>query len=100
MIVHVFADTTDTVAAHLATATVGVVHLHAGVGGVGRTDEDEPIATDAGAAVADLLRHRGRIRHSSCEGIDVDVIVADAVHFRKRQFHSLNSICSVLSPGN
>src|SRR5262249_25892560 len=97
VIVHIFADATDTVAAHLAATPVGVVHLHASVGSVGRADEDESIATNASAAVADLLRHRGWIRHLGDESIDVDVVVADAMHFGEKKFHRTVSLASVAS---
>src|SRR5262249_40040559 len=82
------ADTTNAVAAHLASAAIGVVHLHAGMSSIGRTDKNQPIAANAGATVAHLPRYRYWVSNLRGKRVHIDIIVADAVHFGKRQFHN------------
>ena len=87
VVVDVFAHTPDPVAAHRSPAAVGVIHLHAGVGGGRGADQDQAVTTNAGPPFAQPPGQAGRIGHCGREGVDVHVIVADAVHFGERQFH-------------
>ena len=98
MIVNEFRDTTDAVAAHLALAAVGVEHAHAGVGFFRWANEDEPIRADAEMAVADDFRQGDRVfRSGLANAIDIDVVVAGALHFGEAhasssRIHSNNAI--------
>jgi len=83
----VFRDAADAVAAHLAAAAVRVVHLHPAVGDVGRADQNEPVGADGGGARRDQARDARRVGDLVGEGVDVDVIVADAVHLGEGQAH-------------
>ncbi len=69
------------VAAHLGLAAVGIVVRHAEVGTRDRADDDEPVAADALAAVAqrgDALA--GQPAGGQVAGQDHDEVVAGAVH--------------------
>jgi hypothetical protein len=68
-----------------AAAAVGVVHLHSAVGDGGRADEDQAVRANGGAPRADALRERGGIGDAVGEAVDVDVVVADAVHLDERK---------------
>src|SRR5579885_1229164 len=94
MIVHKLRHATDTVAAHLRFAAVGVVHAHTGVGLVGRTDQDQTITADAEMAVADGAAESRRIvRHRLTKAIDIDVIVAAAVELpESHRYYFLSSL--------
>src|SRR5262249_54060251 len=93
-LVGILADAADAVAAHLPAASVGVVHLHAAIGDIGRANEDQPVTANARAPVADARRQRRRLAHVFIEAIDVDVVVADAVHLDERELAHLVSFSS------
>ena len=82
-----FGNAADAVAAHFGFRAIGVEHAHAdggagGFGGVGGWgDEDESVAADTEVAVSDFHREFFGVVDFLGEGIDVDVVVADAVHF-------------------
>ena len=71
----------DAVAAHLAAAAVGVVHLHPEVGNARGAKHDDTVAADAEAPVRQAPRERGRIGRTHLIGDYVDVVVAAALHF-------------------
>ncbi len=50
-----------------------------------RHDQDQPVAADAPVPITDLPREGCRIVHLMHEAIDVDVVVAEAVHLGERQ---------------
>jgi len=87
-------DAAEAVAAHLGFGAVGVEHAHAdggvlftGVGG-GRADEDEAVGADAGVAVAHGAGECGPIVggfEGGVGGVEVEVVVAEAVHFDERE---------------
>src|SRR5262245_49171752 len=82
MIVEVFCHTANAVAAHLRLAAVGVEHTHAGVRLFRRTNQDQAIGADAEMPIADGAAQRSRIaRRRSTKAIDVDIVVAAALHF-------------------
>ncbi len=56
MIVQIFGDAADAVAAHLAFRAVGVEHPHPGIGSFRGHDQDQAIAADPEMAIADLDR--------------------------------------------
>ena len=80
-IVGVLGDTADTVAAHFTFGAVGVEHAHPHVGFGAGKDENEPVATDAKMPVGDFLSGDGGVGHGFGEAVDVDVVVAEPVHF-------------------
>lgn len=80
----VFGDAPDSVAAHFGFRAVVVEHAHLDVGGcgiVGWEDKDEAVAADACVAVGDLDGEAHGIADGFFESVDVDVVVAEAVHF-------------------
>ena len=80
MVVGIFRHATDAVAAHLPFQAVGVEHSHANVGLLRWHDENQPVAADAGVTIGNERRDARRIGHGFVKAIDVDVVVADAVH--------------------
>src|SRR5262249_14142180 len=82
MVVDVLGDAAQPVAAHFRLAAVGVVHPHPRVGLPRRANQDQAVAADAEMPVADRARERCRISGEPLgETIDVNVIVAAALHF-------------------
>jgi len=79
-VVDVLGDAADAVAAHLPAAAVGVVHLHATIGVGGRADQDQAVRPDAVVAPGHGARDVRRVGQIVLATIDVDVVVADAVH--------------------
>ena len=51
----VLGDAADSVASHLCPGAVGVVDLHAELGGVGRTDQNQAVAADAGVTIGHMV---------------------------------------------
>ncbi len=86
-VINELAHTAGSVAAHLALAAVGVEHPHTEVRDLGGQDEDESVAADPEPLVADPAGERLRIL-SGLKAVDVNVIVADAVHLGKRNAQS------------
>ncbi len=81
MVVNVFGDAAHAVAAHLRFGAVGVEHPHASRGHFGRTDEDHAIAAHAKVPIRKAPAQCGRIgRKRLAKAIDVQIVVADAVH--------------------
>src|SRR5437879_4537066 len=82
MCMRVLRDTADAVAAHLRLAAVGVEHAHPHVAPLRGADENQTVRADAEVPVANRAAQRSRIaRRRMTDAIDVDVVVADAVHF-------------------
>src|SRR5262249_35867644 len=93
VVVDVLGDAAHAVAAHLRLAAVGVEHAHAGVAALGPADEDEPAGADAEVPVADRAAQRGGIlRQRLAKAVDVDVVVAAALHFHEAHVHHSHSI--------
>ena len=78
----VFRHAADAVAAHLAFAGVGVKHAHAqvGIGTRRRAHGDEPVTANREMPVAHDPRHAREIERRVLRSIDVNVVVADAMH--------------------
>src|ERR1700687_3770623 len=92
MVINELRDASDPVAAHFRLAAVGIEHAHARVRLVGGADEDQPIRTDPEMPIADGPAQSSRImRHRVAEAIDVDILVADAVHFGET--HVSSHVC-------
>ena len=81
-IVHVLGNAANTVTAHLRSATVGVVHLHAAISqrGRGRLDENETVASHAEVAVRDAPSDFRGIQHLFGKAVYEDIVVPDAMH--------------------
>ena len=79
----------DTVPTHAAFASIGIEHAHAN----GRAecarfdrwwrDKDQAIATDSELTVSNELRDQRGIRHRVLKRVDIDVVIADAMHLHK-----------------
>src|SRR5205823_946986 len=80
VVIRIFGHAANAVAAHFAFQAVGVEHAHADVGLLRRHDEDQAVAADAGVAIGNQRSNARGIRHFLVKAIDVDVVVADAVH--------------------
>ena len=65
VVVGIFCDAADAVAAHLRFGAVGIEHPHSDVGTFRRADEYQAIGADAEMAVADGLGERAMGR-STC----------------------------------
>ncbi len=61
MIVDVFGNAANTVAAHFGLGPIGVVHAHASVATFARTDQDHAIGPDSEVAIRNLFGECGGI---------------------------------------
>ena len=91
IIIDIFCHTADTVSAHGAPGSIRIVHLHFKVRGIGWFDQNQPVGADAEMPVADLHRHLLRVFYFFLKTVDIDVIVADSLHFRKFHLKFLSS---------
>ena len=81
MIVDVLGHAADAVAAHFRFAAVGVEHPHPGRGDRRRANQDQPVAAHAKMPIRDAPGQLGRVvRQRLMKAIDVNVVVANAVH--------------------
>ena len=84
MIVDELGDAADAVAAHFGVGAVGVEHPHAGIGDIGRHNQNQPIGTNAFVPVTH--RNRGLYRvfgQRVVEPVHIDVIIPRSVHLRE-----------------
>src|SRR5262245_10831577 len=89
LIVYIFGDTAQPVAAHLRFGAVGVEHAHASIALLRRADEDEPVAADAEVPIGHCATQGGGVlRRRLAEAVEVDVVVAAALHLRKAHRYS------------
>src|ERR1043166_7883566 len=99
----ILGDAPNAVAAHLAARAVGVVHFHATIGinaGIGRTNKNEAVRSHAAMTVTDGPGQGGAINafQRFAIAIDIDVVVAQSVHLRKRELsHWRSAGCRNLS---
>lgn len=90
VVVNILGDTADAVAAHFRFAAISVEHSHARVGSFGGTDEDQAVPSHAKVPIADGNRSLGDIaRNRLGKAINVNVIIAQTVHFGKTHKNSL-----------
>ena len=94
-VIDVLADAAAGVAAHVALGAIGVEHAHAEVRRIGGTDEHQPVRAHAEVPVADARGERAGVVHMLLKRIDIDVVVADALHFGKLHRFRLPSVCSL-----
>ena len=88
MVVDIFGETADAVAAHLHLAAVGVVDLHFEVGDLRGMHRQQLIRANAETAVAKPLGHGFEILDVVLQTIEKDEIVARPMHLGKLQFHN------------
>ena len=84
-VVYVFRDASTCVAAHRSARTIRVVHNHAEIRLVARRDEHQPVAAHAEMPVAHAPRQRRQIVCLLFKRVDIDVVVAQSLHFG--EFH-------------
>ena len=84
-----FSHTANGVAAHFRARTVGIVHLHAKICDVRRADEHQTVPADAEVAVGQADGRGRRIGHRLGEAVDIDIVIAAALHFCKLHFGHL-----------
>ena len=97
VVVDVLGDAADAVAAHFGLGAVGVEHPHLGVGAVDGADQDQAVGADAEVAIGDRAGEgRGVGGNRLAEAIDVDVVVAGAVHFGEEHGGMLDASCWIL----
>jgi type IV pilus assembly protein PilB len=87
-------DAAARVAAHFGFAAVGVEHAHARVRLVRLADEHESVRARAEMTVGDLLRKFRRVADRAVAVVDVDVIVACALHLCKTDHVKSSSVCA------
>ncbi len=90
VVIQVFADAADAVSAHPALRTVRVENPHLRVCPVGWRYQDDTIATDAEMRLAQPDGKRLRIGYSLVEAVEINIMIAAAVHFGKRQLHAVS----------
>src|SRR5947207_2968732 len=95
MVINIFGNAAQAVAAHLRLATVGVEHAHAGVGFLRRANQDQTIRPDSEMTVAHCPAQSGRIAgHGVPETIQIDVVVPGALHFGEAHYQPRPSLAS------
>ena len=99
VVIQILADAADAVAAHFTLRAVGVEDAHLRIRPVGRGNEDNAVATDAEMRFGKRDGQLFGVRDLLVEAVDIDVIVAAAVHFSERQLHTvslqLTAVCFV-----
>ena len=81
MVEKIFGHAPDAVSAHFGFAAIGVKHSHSSIRDIAWANQDQPISTDSLVPVGDPNRKfRGRIGDGVIRAIDVDIVVAGAVH--------------------
>ena len=83
MIINIFRHTADSVAAHGPSGPVCIVHLHLKISFIRRSDQNQSVRTDAKMSVTDQNGSLLRVRHLLLKTVNIDIIVAAAMHFRK-----------------
>ena len=73
------------VAAHLGLGAVRIEHAHANVGLIRGKNQDEAVGTDAEMPVRHSFRQAFRVRDMLLKTIDVNVIIAAALHLGERE---------------
>ena len=100
MIVHILRHAADAIATHLTLRTVRIEHAHAHIRPIGRTDQDQPVGTDAKMTVAHTSGKLCRIVCFVFQTIYINIIISTAMHLCK--FHHPFShpfiLCSTLPP--
>ena len=82
-LIDILAHTADAIAAHFGAGTVGVVQIHFRVSVFAGLNEDDPVAADTEMPVAETHGQSCRVFHLLFKAVDIDIIVADALHLGK-----------------
>ena len=90
VVVQVFADAADAVSAHPALRAVRVENPHLRVRPVGWRYQDDTVAADAEMRLAQPDGKRLRIGYGLVEAVEINIMIAAAVHFGKRQLHAVS----------
>jgi hypothetical protein len=98
VIVDILGEATNTVAAHLHLAPVGVVNLHLEVSDFRWSNRQELVRADAEATMAELPGDRVEVFDLALETIDKNEVVAAAMHLGKLNFHLAYSFRFTKSP--
>ena len=90
LVIDVFAEAADAVAAHGPLGAVGVEHPHPEIRPPGRADADDPVPAHAEVAVGQAAGQRARVLRHPLQAVEENIVVAQAVHFGKA--HTLPSL--------
>ena len=96
VVIQILADAADAVAAHLTLRAVGVEDAHLRVRLVRGGNEDDTVAADAEMRFGKRDGQLFGVRDLLFEAVDIDVIVAAAVHFCERQLHTVSLLFSAV----
>ena len=88
-IINIFCHTTDPVAAHLRTGTVGIIHLHLKISFFCGVDKNHTVSADPEMPVTELSHDLRFLlwRKFFRKAVDIYIIIATALHLCK--FHGL-----------
>ncbi len=105
IIVKILAHATDGVAANAAVATVHIVNLNVNISLIRRANHHHAVAANAPVSPAQAHCQTGRVIQLLLQAVEVNIIVAAALHFSKRQglqlspqivnIHQLNAILRI-----
>ena len=90
VVVQVFAHAADAVAAHFTLRTVGVKNAHLRIRLVRRGDQNDAVAADAEMRLAQPDRKFLGIGDRLVKTVEIDVVVAAAVHLGEGQLHAVS----------
>src|SRR5512135_2223528 len=90
VVVDIFGEAADAVAAHLHLAAVGVVDLHLEIGHLRGMDGQQLIGADTEAAIAKVLGDRVQMIDILFQAVEEDKIVARPVHLGEFEFHNFD----------
>ena len=83
LVVQVTAHTAGPIAAHPGFGPVGIEDAHREIRHVRASDQDQPVGADTRPPVAPAAGKRGRIVNGALQDIDIDIVVAQPLHFCK-----------------
>jgi hypothetical protein len=86
LIIDKFTNTAATVAAHHRLRAVGIENAHTEIGNVRAPDEYQAVTADTGVKTAPLYRFYFGVSQLGARRVNIDVVVARAMHFGKFQF--------------
>ena len=92
LVMHVLRNAADAVSTHLCPRAIRVIHLHLKIRFVRRIDKNHAVAADTKMTVtgkADKFRLLF-LRYFFCKSVDINVIIAAALHFCKSDFHKVS----------
>jgi len=84
--IKIFGQAADAVAAHLGLGAVGVEHPHFYIRRLRRANQNQTVRADPKMAIAHPHRQPAGVFNSLLEAIDINIIIAQPLHFNK--FHN------------